>query len=66
MKNKPTIQLPELDSPEGNVFHIIAMVSKALKKNGMKEQATEFVGKAFGSETYQAVLTIASEYVEIE
>jgi len=50
---------------DGNVFNIIGRVSKALKKAGYEEQAKEFIEKAFNSESYDAVLALAQNYVDI-
>ena len=61
--NKPKCKLIGKD---GNVFNIIGLVSKALKKEGMSKEADEFVKKAFSSESYDAVLCLCSNYVEIE
>ena len=61
--NKPKCKLIGKD---GNVFNIIGLVSKALKKEGMAKEADEFVKKAFSSESYDAVLCLCSNYVEIE
>lgn len=63
METRPVVQLSNKD---GNVFSIIARVSRALKKAGMKEQAEEFVSKAPQCDDYYAVISLAAEYVEIE
>ena len=61
--NKPKCKLIGKD---GNVFNIIGLVSKALKKEGMTKEASEFTAKAFNSESYDAVLCLAMEYVDVE
>lgn len=60
---KPVVQLSEED---GNVFAIMGRVSKALKRAGQPEKAKEFVDKARKSESYDAVLRLCMEYVEVE
>lgn len=60
---KPTCQLTGTD---GNVFSIIASVTSCLKKAGLKEQADEFTTKAFECDSYDAVLQLCFEYVEVE
>ena len=60
---KPTCKLVGTD---GNVFSIIGKVSSTLKKAGLKEQAAEFMTKAFASGSYDAVLALTFEYVEVE
>lgn len=61
--DKPTVQLTGED---GNVFSIIGRVSKALKNAGQPEKADEFRKKAMTSESYDAVLRLCMDYVEVE
>lgn len=61
--NKPTC---ELIGQDGNVFAIIGAVSKTLKRAGLKEQASEFTKRAFSSSSYDEVLRLVMEYVEVE
>ena len=56
----------QLVGQNGNVFNIIGLVSKALKKAGQTEKAKEFMAKAFKAGSYEEVLQLAEEYVEIE
>lgn len=51
---------------DGNVFAVIGAVTRALKKANMKDKATEFSAKAMASNSYDAVLALAQEYVEVE
>lgn len=55
-----------LTGTDGNVFSIISNVSKALKRAGMRDKVAEFQKKAFSSESYESVIALCSEYVEIE
>ena len=57
--SKPTCRLVGTD---GNVFAIIANVSKCLDK----EQAHEFENKAIACDSYNEVLRVVLEYVEVE
>lgn len=61
--DKPTV---ELIGQDGNVFSIIGRVSKALKRAGQPEKAKEFSDKAMSSESYDAVLRLCMDYVEVE
>ena len=61
--NKPTVKLIGQD---GNVFNLIGIVSKALRKNGQANEAKEFVEKAMTSDSYDEVLELIGEYVDIE
>ena len=60
---KPKCQLVGID---GNVYNIIATVSNCLKRAGQKEQAKEFEERAFKAESYNAVLVLCLEYVDVE
>lgn len=60
---KPIVKLIGED---GNVFNIIGKVSKGLKRAGLKEQAEEFQTRAFKSGSYDEVLQLVMEYVEVE
>lgn len=50
---------------DGNAFAIIGAVSKTLKQNGLGEEAKEFSDKAFQCESYDHLLQLVQEYVEI-
>lgn len=61
--NKPVCKLVGQD---GNVFNIIGLVARALTRAGQTEKAKEFRTKAFASPSYDAVLTLCFDYVEIK
>ena len=56
----------ELIGKDGNVFAIIGTVQKVLKKATMPEQAKEFGAKALKLHSYDEVLQLVMEYVEVE
>lgn len=56
----------KLVGEDGNVFGIITRVSQTLKRAGLNDRAVEFRNKAFSSGSYDEVLTLCDEYVEIE
>jgi hypothetical protein len=56
----------QLSGEDGNVFSIIARVSKALKKAGQPEKAQEFRDKAMKAGSYEEVLGLCDDYCEIE
>lgn len=60
--NKPIVKLIGTD---GNVFSIIGKVSDGLKRAGMTKEASEFTKRAFSSKSYDEVLCLCGEYVEI-
>lgn len=63
MKNKPVCKLVGTD---GNVFSIIGNVVKTLKKHNMIAESKEFQQRAFGAESYDEVLALVHEYVDVE
>jgi hypothetical protein len=59
---KPTCKLIGED---GNVFLIIGRVRKALRESGQEGRAREFVERAYRSGSYDEVLQLCLEYVEV-
>jgi len=55
----------KLIGEDGNVFNIIGRVKETLEKTGLKEEAKEFVNKAFQCDDYNKVLSLVSKYVNI-
>jgi hypothetical protein len=62
MPDKPRCKLIGED---GNVFNIIGLIKKTLKASGQPEKAKEFVNRAFAAGSYDEVLAMADNYVEI-
>ena len=62
MPDKPKCKLI---GQNGNVFNIIGLVKKALKDSGQSDKAKEFVNRAFSAGSYDEVLNMADDYVEI-
>ena len=60
---KPTCERTGVD---GNVFAIIGKVGKTLRRAGQPEKAEEFRKKAIASSSYDAVLALCFEYVDVE
>ena len=61
-QNKPECRLIGED---GNVFFIIGRVVKTLRRAGLNEQADEFNKKYPDCESYDEVLQLAMDYVDI-
>ena len=59
---KPTCKLTGTD---GNAFAVIGNVSKALRKAGLPEQASKFASEAMGCESYDALLQLCFDYVDV-
>lgn len=60
---RPKVQLTGED---GNVFGIIGLVARALRDADLPDQAKEFTQKAMSAESYNHVLGLCSEYVEVQ
>jgi len=56
----------KLTGQDGNVFNLIGICRKALKKAGQDEKAKEMCQKAFRCGSYDEALAIMMEYCEIE
>ena len=50
---------------DGNIFNLVGIASRALKKNGLSEQASEMTSKVYKSGSYEEALGIIGEYVNI-
>lgn len=55
----------QLSGQDGNVFNIISLVSRALKNAEQYEKAKEFQTKAMSSHSYDEVLILTHQYVEV-
>lgn len=50
---------------DGNIFHLVGIAAKTLKRNGMSMEASEMTAKVFGSGSCEEALGIIGEYVNI-
>lgn len=66
--NKAKSDLPpcKLTETDGNVFFIIGAVRRALNQAGQHEKAKEFSGRAMKAASYDAVLQMCFEYVDVK
>ena len=55
----------KLIGTDGNVFAIIGRVKQTLKKAGQEDRACEFVKKARRAKSYDEVLALCTEYVDV-
>jgi hypothetical protein len=55
----------KLIGEDGNVFNLIGICSKALKKAGMHDEAKEMTEKVFSSNSYDEALAIMGDYCDI-
>lgn len=56
----------KLIGEDGNIFNLMGIASKTLKKVGMKDEADEMVDRITKSQSYDEALAIIMEYVEID
>ena len=61
-KKKPDCPLIGQD---GNIFNLVGIASRTLKRNGMAGEAKEMTGRVFSSKNYDDALSIIGEYVNI-
>ena len=60
---KPTCKLI---GENGNVFNLLAIVQKTLKKNGLIKESKEMSERVFAASSYSEALVIFMDYVNIE
>jgi hypothetical protein len=56
----------KLIGEDGNIFNLMGIASRTLKRAGLEEEAKEMVGRIFKSESYDRALQIIMDYVEVE
>lgn len=49
----------------GNIYNLVGIASRTLKRNGLSDEASEMTEKVFGSGSYEEALGIIGEYVNI-
>lgn len=55
----------KLIGEDGNVFNLMGIASKTLKRNGLDDQAKEMTNRIFNCDSYDEALSIIGEYVNI-
>lgn len=61
-RNKPDCPLIGAD---GNIFNLMGIASRTLRRNGMADEAKEMCGRITSSGSYHEALDIIGEYVNI-
>lgn len=56
----------KLVGENGNIFNLMGIASRTLKRAGLIEEAEEMVDRITKSQSYLEALAIISEYVDIE
>jgi len=59
---KPKVKLTGTD---GNVFSLVGLVAKALRRAGLADQAEKFTTRAWNSHSYGEVLQLCMEYCDV-
>jgi len=60
---KPRVKLVGQD---GNVFNLLGLCTKALKRVGQRQQADELSAKVLDCKSYSHALTLMMDYVRAE
>ena len=65
---KPKVTKPrcKLIGEDGNIFNLIGIAARALRKAGLADKATEMSEKVMQSKSYTEALSVIMEYVEVE
>ena len=50
---------------DGNIFNLMGMASRTLKRNDMREESEEMINRVTSSHSYDEALCIIGEYVDI-
>lgn len=64
-ENKQTKPNCPLIGRNGNIYNLVGIAAKTLKRNGLSAEASEMMEKVFGSGNYEEALDIIGEYVNI-
>lgn len=56
----------KLIGADGNIFNLIGIASRSLKRAGQDDKATEMSKRVMSSGSYDEALSIIMEYVEVE
>ncbi len=50
---------------DGNIFNLVGIAAKTLKRNGLSSEASEMTERVFNSGSYEEALGIIGEFVNI-
>ncbi len=64
-ENKHTKPDCPLIGQNGNIYNLVGIAAKTLKRNGLSAEVSEMTEKVFGSGSYDEALGIIGEYVNI-
>ena len=55
----------KLIGENGNIFNLVGIASRTLKRNGMDAEADEMRERVFSSGSYEEALCAIADYVEV-
>ena len=55
-----------LISEDGNVFHLMGIVSRTLKQHGQRDEARDMCQRVMASGSYEEALHVMMEYITVE
>lgn len=61
--DKPVVKLV---GENGNIFNIMGIVIRELKRNGMTEEAKKYQEEVMACHSYDEALSVAFKYVDVE
>ena len=64
-ENRQTKPDCPLIGENGNIFNLVGIAAKTLRRNGLSEEASEMTNQVFSSGNYEEALGIIGEYVNI-
>ena len=56
----------KLIGEDGNIFNLMGIASRTLKRAGLREEAEEMIDRIQNSRSYHEALGIIMEYLEVE
>lgn len=59
---KPKIKLV---GENGNIYNLVGIAERALKRDGQKENAKAMVDEVFGASSYDAALRVIMKYCDV-
>ena len=65
--NEKTLQKPraKLIGADSNVFNLLGIASKALKRAGLGDEAREMQERVFKAASFDEALSVITEYVDV-
>ena len=62
--SKEKIQV-KLSGEDGNIFNLLGITSRALRRSGQKDEAMKLQEEVYASKSYDEALSIIMDYVDV-